>query len=361
MRITPNITMQNSLYNIQSTRARMDSIQEKIASSKNYNRPSDDPVSVSLLVNMNDRMTVADQYTSNISKSDTWLKMSNTALTGMNSFIEMAKKAVSSVAGGETDPNVINNALLSLKSIKQNIVDMGNTQMNGVYLFSGTKSLTKPFLINSGDTTSGSPTISNLDSVTGLSAGMAISGVGIPAGTTIAAVNAGPPASLTLSANATATATGAALNTYAGDNGVTSIEINQGVTQAINFPGNNLLTPTPPGGPYGSVDVLATMDQLIADVASSNATGIQAGKQLLYQAGVQLNAAQSDLQARTVRLDAANTMNKTIISTLQTVYGNIQNVDYAQLGIEMSQQETALNATYSSTAKISQMSLLDYL
>lgn len=361
MRITPNITMQNSLYNIQSTRARMDAIQEKISSGNNYNRASDNPVSVSFLLGMHERMTAADQYKSNISKSDTWLQMSNTALTGINDFIEMAKKAVSSLSGGTTDPNVINNALLTLKSIKQNIVDMGNTQVNGIYTFSGTKSLTKPFLINSGDITAGSATVTNVDNVTSLAAGMEISGVGIPAGTTISAVNAGPPASVTLSASATTTATGSSLNTYAGDAGITKIEINQGVAQAINFPGNQILTPSAPGSPYGTVDILTTLDQLIVDVNGSNTAGIQTGKNRLYDAGVQINAVQSDLQSRTVRLDSANTMNQSIIDMLKNTFGSIQNVDYAQMGIERSQNQTALQATLSSTAKISQMSLLDYL
>lgn len=361
MRITPNITMQNSLYNIQNTRARMDALQEKISSGNNYNRASDDPVSVSSLLGMNSRMTAADQYNSNITKSDTWLQMSNTALTGMNSFVEMAKKALSGLSGGESDPNVVNNALLTLKSIKQNIVDMGNTQLNGVYLFSGTNSLTKPFLVNSGDITSGSATVNNVDSVANLAAGMEINGVGIPSGTTITAVNAGPPASLTLSASATATVTGSALNSYAGNSGVTKTEINQGVSQAINFPGNQVLTPSAPGSPYGTVDILTTLDQLISDVSTGNLAGIQTGKEQLYQAGVQLNAVQSDLQSRTVRLDAANTMNQSIINMLKTSYGNIQNVDYAQLGVEMSQNQVALEATLSSTAKIGQMSLLDYM
>lgn len=361
MRITPNITMQNSLYNIQNTRSRMDSIQEKIASGYNYNRPSDDPVSVRALIGMNNRMAAADQYRSNISKSDIWLQASNTAMTGMNDFIEMAKKAVSSITGSETDPNVINNALLSLKSIKQNIVDMGNTQINGVYLFSGTNSLTKPFVVTSGDLTSGSSTVNNVGSIANLSVGMPISGAGIPTGTTVSALNAGPPASLTLSANATATATGTGINSYTGNDEATSIEINQGVTQAISFPGSHLLAPSTSGSPYGAVDVLATIDQLIADIGSSNLAAIQAGKQELHKAGIQLNAAQSDLQSRTVRLDAANTMNENIIGSLQTVYGKMQNVDYAQLGIEMNMQQTALEATFSSTAKITQMSLLDFI
>ena len=361
MRITPNITMQNSLYNIQNTRSRMDAIQEKIASGYNYNRPSDDPVSVRALIGMNDRMAVADQYRSNISKSDIWLQTSNVAMTGMYDFIEMAKKAVSSITGGESDPNVINNALISLRSIKQNIVDMGNTQLGGVYLFSGTNSLTKPFLVTSGDLTSGSTTVSNVDSIANLSVGMPISGAGIPTGTTVSALNAGPPDSITLSASATITATGTGINSYAGNDETTSIEINQGVTQRITFPGSHLLAPSTAGSPYGAVDVLATIDKLIVDIGASNLAGIQTGKQELYNAGIQISAAQSDLQSRLVRLDAANIMNENIIGSLQTVYGKIQNADYAQLGVEMNMQQTALEATFASTAKISQMSLLDYL
>jgi|SRR5579864_1783524 len=59
-----------------------------------------------------------------------------------------------------------------------------------------------------GDTTSGSATIINLSSVTGLQPGQNISGVGIPASTTILLVGL---TSIVISANATATATGVQL------------------------------------------------------------------------------------------------------------------------------------------------------
>lgn len=296
MRITPNTTMDNSLFNIQRTRASIDQLQEHISSGNNFNRPSDDPVSVRLLVGLNDKMTAADQYNSNIGKADTWFQITNSAITGITDFVEQAKKTVASLSGGLSDPNVTNNALLQLNAIKQQIVDMGNTQMNGIYIFGGTNNLVQPF-----------------------------------------------------------SASG-----YAGDSGEFKIEINQGVSQSVNIPGNYLLLGSA-GSPYGSTDILGTLDQLITDVSTANQAGVETGKQALYQAGIQLNAAQSDLQSRLVRIDAAKTMNQNIISTFQSVYGNLQNVDYAQMGIEMSQQQTALEATLSATAKISQMSLLDYL
>lgn len=56
------------------------------------------------------------------------------------------------------------------------------------------------YLKKSGDIASASPTVSNID-VTDIAAGDPISGVGIPAGTTVIAVGSG---SLTMSANATA-------------------------------------------------------------------------------------------------------------------------------------------------------------
>ena len=59
-----------------------------------------------------------------------------------------------------------------------------------------------------GDTTSGSTSVTSVSSTAGVTVGMPITGAGIPAGTTVAAVGVG---TLTLSQAATATATGVAL------------------------------------------------------------------------------------------------------------------------------------------------------
>ena len=302
MRITPNITMQNSLYNIQHARTLLDGIQEKIASGKNYNRPSDDPVSARLLVGINDKLTAGEQYDNNIKKGEIWQKMTATALEGMTSFIYQAKSLASSLSSGTSDLNIRNNALTQIDAIKQQLVDMGNTQLNGVYIFGGGVTATAPFTV------------------------------------------AGPPY-------------------YQGDDTELRIEIGPGSTETMNMVGSHVLAPgeSTTGTPYGSVDILQALDDLRAAILANDVTGIQTGNEQLYQAGIQLESSQSALASRALRLDGAAKMNESTRSTLQQVYSNVQNADYAKLAVELSQQQLAFEATLASTARISQVSLLDYL
>lgn len=301
MRITPNITVQNSLYNIQQSRTLLDKIQEKISSGMNYNRPSDDPVSARLLIGINDKLSAGEQYNNNIKKAEINLKMTNTALAGMANYVNQAKSLASSLAGGTSDVNIRNNAINQLQAIKQQLVDMGNTQLNGVYLFGGAKSTTAPF-------------------------------------------SYGPPA------------------VYNGDETVLNVEIGPGSIEKMNVIGNQvLMASTAVTQPYGSVNIFGAIEQLITDVTANNIAGIQTGIQTLYQGGIQLESAQSTVSSRLVRIDSALKMNDNTKNTLQTVFANVQNADYAELATELNQQKLAFEATLASTAKVTQLSLLDYL
>nr|BAO02565.1 putative flagellar hook-associated protein 3 [uncultured bacterium] len=360
MRVTPNITSQNSLYNLQLARTRMDALGEKIASGKNTNRPSDDPVATRLLLGIGDRLTAADQYSSNISKADTWFKMSDAAISTMYTSLADVRSKISTAASGNATADDRNNAVYYVQMMKETLVDLGNTDTNGVYLFGGTKNLQPPYIASTGDTTSGSTTITNVDNIKNMAAGMEISGPGIVPGTKITAVTAGPPSSVDIDTAATANNLTAGFTVYTGDSNKIKIEINKGSSEAMNLVGNQFLTPQS-ASQYGSVDILKTFDQLIVDLKSNNLDGINQGLQALDDGAKQLISAQTDLQSRQVRFDTASKMNDTVVNTLKTVLSNSQEVDYAQLGVELQQQQTAFQAALSATAKISQMSLLDYL
>lgn len=361
MRVTPNITAQNSLYYIQNMRSQMDATQEKLASGQNTNRPSDDPVTARLLMNIGDRLSASDQYTSNINKVDIWFKMADAAFTTMSNSLVDVRSKVSTIGSGMSTQDDRDNAVSYLEMIKKTLVDIGNTDINGVYIFAGTNNLKPPFSASTGDITSGSNTIANVGDVSKMAAGMEISGPGIAAGTTITAVNAGPPASVVMSAAATASNSGVGFSAYGGNSSEINVEINKGASEAINIPGNQFLTPSGTGSPYGSTDILASIDQLIVDLKANNITGISNGVKALDNGTRQINSAQIELQSRMVRSDAASQMHQTVSNTLKSVLSNTQTADYAQLGIELQLQQTAFQATLSATAKISQMSLLDYL
>ena len=80
------------------------------------------------------------------------------------------------------------------------------------------------------------------------------------------------------------------------------------------------------------------------------------------EAGIkQVQNATGDVASRVARLDSMNKLNQNSSTMLNNIYSNVQNVDYAKLAVELSQQQTAFNASLSATAKISQLSLLDYM
>jgi flagellar hook-associated protein 3 FlgL len=294
------MTSDNSLYNIQQGRARLDKINELISTGNNVNRPSDDPINARLLLDIGDKIKTGDQYTSNISKASTWQNFTNTALTGMSDIMNLAHKAVSTIAGGSSDAYARQDAAAQLQSLKQQLVDMGNMQLGDQYIFAGAKNTMAPF--------SGTSPY------------------------------------------------------YTGDETALNIEIAPATTQQMNIPGNQLLTAdTAVSQPYGATNIFKTFDDLITAVNANDVTAMQAGVTALESGTRQINSAQSDVKSRLARLDSMNKLNDNSRNTLSTIYSNTQNVDYAKLAIELTQQQTAFNASLSSTAKISQLSLLDYL
>lgn len=303
MRITPNITMQNSLYNIQLTRNKLDSINEKIASGQNYNRPSDDPVAARLLVGLADKLRTNSQYKSNIDKAAISLKFTDAPLTAMITTMSNIRSLASTAASGTTSDLTRQNTISQLTAYREQLADFGNTQMGNQYIFAGTMTTTKPF-------------------------DREVQPVPPPVG----------------------------YNYYKGNDEAITVEIDTGVTEQTNLPGSQILT-----GP--DVNILETLDQLI-DKLKNNPTdlsGIQALGTQLDKGTEQIYTAQVTNGTRINRLSAMSELLYNTNNTMSTVVGNVQNADYPKLAVELQQQQIAFEATLSTTAKVSQMSLLNYL
>ncbi len=285
-------------------RAKLDRLQELSASGANVNRPSDDPIASRLLLDVGNKLKAATQYTSNISKANTFMSVTSAALQGMADTMTLAKRLVASYPPGTTDTTAQASAISQLKALKQQMIDMGNTQSGDQYIFGGAKNLSPPFSNNT------------------------------------------PPA----------------LPVYAGDETETRVEIASNTTELMNIPGNQLLmADSAVSQPYGTVNILKTFDDMMAAIQTNTTEAITAAANSLEDGAKQITNAQSGLAARIQRLDSLSTMHTNNINTLETIVGNTQNVDYAKLAVQISQQEIAFNASLSSTAKLSSLSLLDYL
>ena len=270
MRITPNATAYNALYYIQQGRSKLDSLQEKIATGYNYNRPSDDPVTTNMLLTANDQLLASKQYQSNITKGNTFLKMSATALDGMSSIVASAKKLVGTITSGTSDTTISGNVVSQLTTLREQLADMGNTQLNGQYIFAGSKTTTKPF-----DTAVGS-------------------------------------------------------STYHGDSVVNSLQIDVSSSQKLNITGDQVLASASPGvNILQQMDTLIAAIQ--AD--PTNTTAIAAGATALEKGANQITSMQTEVASRQSRMTSVSKMLDTTSNTLSGIIGDTQNVDTAELGL----------------------------
>lgn len=296
MRVTPGMTANNAMYNLQKGRTILGRLQEQVASGSVVNRPSDDPITTRQLLDLENKLEEGEQHLSNITKANLWLKMTNTALGGVADVVNQARKLAGTITSGSSDSTVRENAVSQLKELKKQLVDMGNTQFGDQYLFSGFKTDTPPF--------------SNTD------------------------------------------------NLYHGTGDAISVEIDRGSLAAINIPGDELLKGT---GSYGSVDVLQTFDDLISAIQANNPANIHDAALKLDNAIPQISNAISDLSSRLNRLESAKTMIESDKATIQGLISDTQSVDMIEAATKLTLRQTAFEAALSATAKISQLSLLDYM
>ncbi|HOP40994.1 MAG TPA: flagellar hook-associated protein FlgL, partial [Geobacteraceae bacterium] len=145
MRITPGMTSDNALYNLQKGRTLLNRLQEQIASGSTINRPSDDPITTRQLLDLENKMEAGEQYLSNITKGNLWLSMTDTALQGMYEIISQAKEVTGTITNGSSDQTVRETAASQLEELKKQLVDLGNTQLGDQYVFAGFKNDTPPF------------------------------------------------------------------------------------------------------------------------------------------------------------------------------------------------------------------------
>jgi len=303
MRITSNMTANNSIYNLQKAETTLNNLTELSTTSQNINQPSDDPAATNTLLNINDSLNAITQYSTNITRATTVLNVTNDSLTGISDSLSQAQQVVASMSSGSTDASTRQSAYDQLATIKQQIIDYGNTKSGNTYVFGGTDTSTPPFSSTS--------------------------------------------------------------NAYSGDSNQSKVEVTTNSYQAVNITGDRLLEGTGSNPGYGSTNILQTLDNLMTAVGNSttasNVTNIQQYSKDLDAGVTQVNNAQVDVAARMQRLTTMSTMNTNNQNTLENAISNIQTVDLATVGTELSQQQTAYQAALSATSQISKMSLLNYM
>jgi flagellar hook-associated protein 3 FlgL len=129
----------------------MQKYQNQLSSGKEVSRPSDDPLLVSKIMDLNNNILQNEQYNKNISDTLGWVLTQDSALDNMTSTLNRIRDLIVYGANGslsETDRAAIKDEVVM--KIEE-LADILNTNFDGRYIFAGQKTLTRPFSVN-GDT-----------------------------------------------------------------------------------------------------------------------------------------------------------------------------------------------------------------
>lgn len=167
------IILTGSISGVQGKSA---NLMEKMSTQKNINRPSDDPVGAGKVLNYSSTMSSIEQYQNNIKNAETWLSITDTALSSIRDIISEVQQIAISQSSAVASDETMDSSAEVLSGLIDSALTLMNTKQGDSYIFGGSRTDVAPF--------SSTPTITSIGatSAAGTFSGIATSG-GIYTGT----------------------------------------------------------------------------------------------------------------------------------------------------------------------------------
>ncbi|NTW85506.1 MAG: hypothetical protein HGB30_05005 [Holophagaceae bacterium] len=279
-----------SLQDLQATQERMAINTARITSGSRIGSPGEDPNGAALILDFGNSIQANTQYLKQINAASGFLTATEDAVNGAVQAVMRLQELA--VAGSSASVPEVN-------SILQNILALANTQFQGKYLFSGTKTDVQPF-------------------------------------------------------------SGTAPYTYQGDQQEINLGVASGTQVSTNLAGDDVFQGVNYTGPTaGSADLLAVAAKLATELGGSGATA-QTRVDLDAVLG-NLNQMLAKLGGRQAGLRSMETSLGDFNASLKSLQSAQEATDYPTAYTEYSNDETIQTATLSIMAKVNKVNLFDYL
>lgn len=148
MRVTDLSTAMSNWNNLQLQTEEQDRLQRQLSSGKRLLSDADHPLDAEEIQNLRRQLGYIEQYKGNASRADNLLKFADSTL---NSASELLLRAIQLGTQGATQllPASSREDLATiLRSVKTQLVSLGNTSYQGQFIFGGTRNLLAPFTVD---------------------------------------------------------------------------------------------------------------------------------------------------------------------------------------------------------------------
>lgn len=139
MRVTNSMIAGRVTYNAQNSLTRFLSMQTQMSTGKRINKPSDDPLGITRDLDYRNELTNNKQYQGNINQANSWYLKNDEIINSLNEIVSEAK--ADAVSGADDSFNADGRKAFAtgIRAGIDKILQLGNSQLEGRYTFSGFK------------------------------------------------------------------------------------------------------------------------------------------------------------------------------------------------------------------------------
>ncbi len=280
----------------------LEDLRVAIATGKKVRKPSDEPTSIRPILNARTQIKGYERYLKNIEAGLNRTDTTDVHLDQMENTMVRAKEITINAINGAMSQTDLDTFADEIVQLRNTMLDNANARFDGEYLFSG-------YLV------------------------------------TNASMGGNTPFTF-----------GGGVVTYNGDSNSTQLEISPTEQLTIGVPGNSFLQPGAPG-----VDVFQVLTDLETELRAGNVTGIQNALPDLETATEQIRVQRSLLGNIGKRLEDAKMQTEQIKIDKQELLSTLEDADILELASALQQQEQTLQGALNVTAKVGELTILDYL
>lgn len=338
MKVTENSTYRMLQTNLDRITNNLEDLRIQGATGIKLNNPSDDPASIRPVLTTRTQLRTTERYLETMGVSLDKMEATDGHLEHVENILQRAKEVGINAINAALSQQDLDVLADEIASLRDELLDSANGMVDGKYLFAGYKENTMPFVENAGYTDAGY----------------------LPGDSQTWPVH------------------------YLGDGNPTKLEITPGELLEVNLTGNQLFMGisntsmqanaplTTDGFAYSSdtgIDVFTVLRRMEDSIRAGNVDdatatdpgdGIQKGLADLDIAADQNRRLRSQLGNRARRVESAMANQESVKNDLEQILSRYQDADAIETFNDIIQQENAFQAALSITAKVSDISILDY-
>ncbi len=146
MRVTHRMMVDNAIHNMSENLEQLGALQTKAASSKRFQKASDEPGAARAALSLRSSVQATQAYLDTAYSTDDWMSATEVAL---GQVVDIATQAINMALEGLSDSKSETRPIVAqeLDDLLQEAIGSANTSHQGNYIFAGYKTQTKPFTL----------------------------------------------------------------------------------------------------------------------------------------------------------------------------------------------------------------------